>query len=132
MSAYAITITASSVYSSEVPELQLFSDGVLQQVSLVDQVAGAAGTFTYLVDFSAVSNPADVSLKFSDTNTETGRSITIEQIEINGVDITSSTLILQNGASLDGSGYAVLDDEESVGVNTTCLLYTSPSPRDRG
>lgn len=123
MATYRINITASSVFSSEAPELQLFSDGVLQSVSLVDEVTGSgSNSYSYLVDFGSTA-PSDVYLRFSDANTEANRSITIENVQINGVDITSSTFTLQNGSSLDGNGHVVLEDEEDVAINIPAVQY---------
>jgi Ca2+-binding RTX toxin-like protein len=120
---YALTITASSLFSSEAPELQIFSGGLLQNVSIIDQITGAnSNTYTYLVDFGGTT-PADFSLRFSDAYTETNRSITIENIQINGVTITSSQLILQNGSSFDGNGYVLLEDEEDVALDVNSANY---------
>ena len=82
-------------------------------------------------------NDAPVLSDLSDDNVDEDTSYTVElsASDVDGDTVTFSASVSSGSAVVDGSTLTVtpaLDFSGDLTVSVTCLLYTSPSPRDRG
>ena len=79
---------------------------------------------------------AKITAKISDDTDTTEDGLIEFAVKAGGSNVivarqTSSDLKLINGVGLEVDGGATFDDTVTVEGSTTCLLYTSPSPRDQ-
>ena len=83
----------------------------------------ASGTYTPVTDDEAVtvetSNPA-LSLEKSASDTT----------DVAEGDIITYTYLVENTGNVTMTSVSISDVHSGVGTLSTCLLYTSPSPRD--
>ena len=85
--------------------------------------------------FKSILNQAEkmnikVSLLTGSTK-EKERKILLEKLKNGDIDILIGThALIENRVQFHKLGLVIIDEQHKFGVAQSCLLYTSPSPRD--
>lgn len=136
MGTFFITLDASSTYSADAPLLEILVDGVVVSTVLIDSSFmsssfGLSFTGTY---------PSSLSLRFNDTSSESGRSVTINSVSINGMAVDNanlSTLSLNQNDSSDVntsniSSYFGEEDLTLADLDTVTITGTAAAESLKG
>lgn len=99
MADFFLTIDASSAYSVDAPLLEILINGSVVSSATITSGFGAQ---TFLLSFNG-SRPNSLSFRFNDGSAESGRSVTLNAILVNGINIQDTNLtslvLLQNETS---------------------------------
>lgn len=126
MSRATITIEASAIYSVHAPTLQVLVNGAVYSSAVVTATTGVgADLLGFTIDFSS-DVPSSLSFRFTDGFSESGRSISIEALRVNGglidhADLTAQILNQSQSSALDVSSNDYLfgrAEPASLGVPT--------------
>ena len=102
---FFVSIDAFSTYALDAPTLEVLVDGiVVASLSVTSTSAAAPSTDEFLVEFAENDLfPNSLQFRFTDGSTETGRSVTLETVRINGQAVDdgdlSQIVLTQNQAS---------------------------------
>lgn len=106
MNRFLLEIDASSIYAVDAPVLEVLVDGIVVDSFSISSDA----TYSATIDFSDITSfPSSLQFRFTDSSGETGRSLTISELRINGqltdgADLTMSTLVKDQMATFDVAG----------------------------
>lgn len=88
MGTFFITLDASSTYSADAPLLEILVDGVVVSSVLIDSSFMSS---SFGLSFAG-TYPSSLSLRFNDTSPESGRSVAINSVSINGKAVDNANL----------------------------------------
>lgn len=120
---FTITFEASSVYSTLAPSLSVVLDGVDSSADLITTSTGS-GTMSFSYTFSYTgSAPTSLGFRFFDALSEPGRSITIENIAINGYGVSVSQMLLLGTSSQNGGSIVFESNGDSTNLDMTTQSF---------
>jgi len=136
MPVFFLTIDMSSVYATDIPVLEVTVNGRVTDTISVDN---AYAPTTIQVSYSG-SRPTTFSFQFADSLSELGRSITINSVFVNGIDLGNSNLsaltLTQNDIStinIENTDYLYGRTQPTVAeMGTPTITGTNASERDTG
>ncbi len=108
MTTFTLTLDLSSLYVTDAPSLEILIDGEVVSSFLV--------TSSYTptdYTFSSASSVPNISFRFNDSSSETNRSISINNVEINGVPVAPSSLDQSTLNQGDTSNVDVVAEQSS-------------------
>jgi Ca2+-binding RTX toxin-like protein len=89
---FTLDIQVSAGFIAETPVLEIILDGTVVSAELIAEQTGS-GFSTFSYDLSSTGlYPNSLQFRFLDTNTETKRSVTIESIRINDVEVVTKSV----------------------------------------
>ncbi len=103
MATYILEIDALGIYTSDIPSLEIWADGVLDSSY---QITSSGTTFSVTITYGG-SLPSSLEIRFDDALTEVGRSVEIRSVSINGRNVnvnnylSTDTLTKGAGATVD-------------------------------
>ena len=125
-----------SIYELLVQQVRATNGNLfISSTGKVDSVSESGGTYTLGVDTGEGSGhgfaAGDVLRMQRFDNTGGGTSVTISDLTVQAVSSTGSfTATLRSGTTAPASGFEYVRLGSTSNAARSCLLYTSPSPRD--
>ncbi len=116
------SLTFSAQYATDAPTLEVLLGGSVLFSELVTTVTGS-GVVTVTYDIPYAGSLADLNFRFNDASSESGRSITVENVRINGQTIDPNAFSLSGGAAVTGGAVALNGNGAGSLVNGAIADY---------
>ena len=103
MGQYQLTFDASAIFTSVTPQLDVIINGqVVSSLSISAQLGNNVDSFVLDLEYDG-GLPPYVSFRFNDGSSESGRSVSISNITVNGQGANLLPFILQNSETKEVS-----------------------------
>lgn len=131
MGDFLLEMDVSATWGSDIPTLEVLLDGVVVSSELINQETGSGvRSLSYNLSYTG-AYPGELTFRFTDASSETKRSITLENVQINGIDVVTKA-INGKGNIKRKTPDNLLGDEQSVGVDikdaSTQAAFDAPVP----
>lgn len=123
MSGFYLTFTSSATYSVDAPLIEVLIDGVVYTSFLESAVTGS-GTSTHHFFVEYAGTPSSFSTRINDGSGEVGRSVTFDNVLINGRDIRDATLSSGEGQQ----NTFVFTDNQNFNMTNTEWIFGQVAP----
>jgi Ca2+-binding RTX toxin-like protein len=92
MQGFFLTLTSSATFGIDAPNIDILIDGVVFTSFSESEVTGLGSTTqTFYIPYTGV--PASIGARINDGSAEVGRTVTLDNVLINGRDIRDATLM---------------------------------------